>query len=59
MRSVPHNDNLSVPELQENWLAFSEQMEIEDCTSPEAIRLSADNQYVPKKRLRNQKQCNQ
>lgn len=53
VRSIPHH-NLSVLEPQENGLAFLEQMEIEDGTSREAIRLSADNQYVPEKRLQNQ-----
>jgi hypothetical protein len=54
MRSIPHDDNLPVPEPQENGLAFSEQMGSEDGTSPEAIRHSSANQYVPEKRLQNQ-----
>ena len=54
MRSILYEDNLPVPQPQENGLALLEQMESEDGTSPEAIRHSADNQYVPKKRLQKQ-----
>jgi hypothetical protein len=41
-RSIPHYDNLPVPEPQKNGLAFLEQMGTEDGTSPEAIQHSAD-----------------
>ena len=54
MRSIPHDDNLPVPEPQKNGLVFLEQMGTEDGTSPEVIRHSADTQYVPEKRLQSQ-----
>ena len=46
----PHDDHLPVSEPPENGLAFLEQMENEDGSSPEAIRHSAEDQYVPEER---------
>jgi hypothetical protein len=50
MRQNPNDDNLPVPEPPENGLAFSEQMESVDGSSPEVIRHSAEDQYVPEER---------
>jgi hypothetical protein len=50
MRPVPHDDHLPAPEPPENGLAFLEQMECEDGSSPDAIHHSSDNQYVPEER---------
>lgn len=49
-RPIPHDDDLPVPEPLENGLAFSEQMECEDGSSPEAIQHSSEDQYVPEER---------
>lgn len=44
MRSIPHDDNLQVPEPPRNGLAFLEQMYCEGASSRETIQLSSDNQ---------------
>ncbi|GFG32104.1 hypothetical protein Cfor_06874 [Coptotermes formosanus] len=59
MRPIPHDDHLQVPEPPENGLAFLEQMECEDGSSPEAIRHSSDDQYVPEQRTSESKRFNQ
>jgi hypothetical protein len=59
MKSVPNDDSLRVPEPPENGLAFLEQTECEDGSSPEAILYSSDHQYIPDKRTSEPKRFNQ
>jgi hypothetical protein len=56
MRPVPHDDYLSAPEPPQNGLAFLEQMECEDGSSPEAIQHSSDDHCVPQQRTSEPKQ---
>jgi hypothetical protein len=58
MRSIPHDDNLPVPEPQENGLTFLEQMGSEDGTSPEAIR-HCRHSICPRERTLETKRFNQ
>ena len=59
MRSVPHDDSLEVPEPPENGLAFLEQTEYEDGSSPEAILYSSDDQCIQDKRTSETKLFNE
>jgi hypothetical protein len=51
MRKIPHDDNLPVPKPPENGLAFLEQLESEDGSSPEVIRQASEDQHVPEDRI--------
>ena len=50
MRPIPHDDNLPVPKPPENGLAFLEQTQCEDSSSPEAIQHSSDDQMTSQRR---------
>jgi hypothetical protein len=50
MRLIPHDDNLPVPEPPDSGLAFLEQMECKDGSSPEAVQHSSDDKYIPEER---------
>jgi hypothetical protein len=59
LRSIPHDDNLPVPQPPEKRLAFLEQMECEDGSVSEDIRRSSEDQYVSDEKTTEPKRFNQ
>jgi hypothetical protein len=58
MRPFPLDDHIRVSQPSENGLAFLEQMECADGSSPEFTQHSSDNQYVPEERTSEPKRFN-
>jgi len=54
---IPYDDILPFSGPPENGLAFLEQMESEDSSSLQAIRHSAENQYVPESSESSESKC--
>jgi hypothetical protein len=59
MRPVPLHNLIPASQPSENGLAFLQQMECADGSSPEATQHSSDNQYVPEERTSEPKRFNQ
>jgi len=59
VRPIPLDNNIPVLQPSENGLAFLEQMECADGSSPEATQHSSDNQYVREERNSEPKRFNQ
>jgi hypothetical protein len=49
MRPILHGDNLLVPEIPENGLAYFEHLFCKDVSSSEAIKHPSNNQFFQKK----------
>jgi len=59
MKQIPYDDILPFSGPPENGLAFLEQIESEDNSSLQAIRHSAEDQYVPEEKSSESKLFNQ
>jgi hypothetical protein len=59
VRPIPHDDNLPVQEPPENGLAFLDQMECENGSSPAATQHSSDDLYTPEEMTSEPKRFNQ
>ena len=59
VRRIPHEDNLPVQEPPENGLAFLDQMECENGSSPAATQHSSDDLYTPEETTSDPKRFNQ